>query len=83
MTRKRFVKLMMAAGVSRNEANEMAERAVSGRVSYSKAYSAYTRFPNMVGAIRDVAETIRRMAIAMCEATTAFTETFAAYLGRI
>ena len=36
MTRKRFVKLLMARGVSRNTANQEAREAVSRGVSYDK-----------------------------------------------
>lgn len=36
MTRKRFVKLLMACGVSRNTANQEAREAVSRGVSYDK-----------------------------------------------
>ena len=53
MTRNRFVKLLMARKISRNEANELADRAAEGRVSYEKAYMAYTSLPRVARAIRD------------------------------
>ena len=38
MTKKHFIKLVMAQGVQRNEANEIAERYNSRRFSYASAY---------------------------------------------
>lgn len=40
MTRKRFVKLLMSRGYSRNEANSKAQAAVSAGVTYEQAYFA-------------------------------------------
>lgn len=40
MTRKRFVKLLMSRGYSRNEANSKAQAAVSAGVTYDAAYFA-------------------------------------------
>ena len=38
MTRKRFVKLLMSQGITRNEANEKAKSYISNGFSYEKAY---------------------------------------------
>lgn len=38
MTRKRFVKLIMARGISRNEASKLAERVVKARMGHKDAY---------------------------------------------
>ena len=40
MTRKRFVKLLMARGYSRNEANSRASVVVSARLTYEQGYFA-------------------------------------------
>lgn len=42
MTRKRFVKLLMSQGYSRNEANSTADLAIAFQPSYEAAYAAIT-----------------------------------------
>lgn len=83
MTRKRFVKLIMARGVSRNEANELAESAVSGRVSYEKAYRAYDSLPTAIDAILATAEAAKRAVKAICDGMAVFSEAVSASLNRI
>ncbi|MBS5134866.1 MAG: hypothetical protein KHZ05_05425 [Oscillospiraceae bacterium] len=82
MTRKRFVKLLMARKISRNEANELADRAACGRVSYEKAYMAYTSLPDVLDVIQLVGEKLQRVARAICDGMSAFVEAFASSLNR-
>ena len=41
MTKKRFIKLLMSKGKSRNEARQMASCYNSRNISYARAYSTY------------------------------------------
>ena len=41
MTRKRFIKLLMSYGTSRNEAQRLADRAKKDNCSYGKAFAPY------------------------------------------
>ena len=53
MTRKRFVKLLMAEGYSRNDANEHIELVLARKGSYKRAYNAilFAKHMDRVGAI--------------------------------
>ena len=82
MTRKRFVKLLMARKISRNEANELADCAAEGRVSYEKAYMAYTSLPDVLNVIRAAYEKLQLVARAICDGMSAFAEAFASSLNR-
>ena len=58
MTRKRYIKLLMAAGYSRNEANQLAEWAVESGLSYRTAYRfVSTYFPT---GFKKIAEALER-----------------------
>ncbi|SCJ78807.1 Uncharacterised protein [uncultured Flavonifractor sp.] len=84
MTRKRFVKLIMARGISRNEANELAGRVVDACVSYKDAYKAYTTsLPKVFDTIRTAVEAIQRVANAICIGMSAFAEAFSSALNRV
>ena len=82
MTRKRFVKLLMAKGYSRNTANGMATLAQAKGYSYEKAYRGETAIPNLVDslapAIAAMAETIGKMAAALAAGFSAFGEAYRA-----
>lgn len=90
MTRKRFVKLLMAAGYDRNEANAAAAAARSRGVGYSTACIASTAILSIgnklntinidavCDAIRAVAVAAQQVASAICKAMTAFAEAYTA-----
>lgn len=78
MTRKRFVKLMMADGYSRNDALEIAQR-VQGGGSYHQTYlalHAIKQLPNLQDSIHQAAETCGRILRAFADALGAFARTF-------
>ncbi len=68
MTRKRFVKLLMAEGYSRNGANKVAGATIRGGYSYAEGYAIVTKM------LPDVC----RVARAVCNAARAAVEAFAA-----
>lgn len=82
MTRKRFTKLLMAQGYSRNEANRTAELAIALKPSYEAAYAAITKreivLPHHIdtraleAALRQIGDTAWRI----CEAFTAGMQAF-------
>lgn len=88
MTRKRFVKLLMADGYSRNEANTLAAYARS--YGYSKVYkaelvmrAAKIKLNNIditavCDAIRNIAEVVQKAASAFAKAAVAFAKTYTA-----
>ena len=92
MTRKRFVKLLMADCYSRNEANELAVKSQNWALSYSTAYKAESvvqrtgiKFNDIditavCDAFRKVAEAAIKaasaMAKAMAKAVAAFAEAY-------
>ena len=88
MTRKRFVKLLMADGYSRNASNTIAADARNCGMKYSNAYKAESAmraaklkfqdvdFTAVCDAIRNVAEMAIKVASAMAKAVGAFAETY-------
>ena len=82
MTRKRFTKLLMAQGYSRNEANSTADLAIALKPSYEAAYTAITTrelvLPRQIdtraleAALRQIGDTAWRI----CEAFTAGMQAF-------
>lgn len=90
MTRKRFIKLLMAQGYSRNEANTVAAYSRSNRTPYSTAYTAEldahtaiskltaTNFDALCNAIGNLADMISRFSEAVSKAAAAFVKTFQA-----
>lgn len=80
MTRKRFVKLLMARGYDRNGANNMATLAQAKGYSYEKAYRLATAIPDLVDrigpAIVNLAETVKKMTTALAAGFSAFGEAF-------
>ena len=87
MTRKRFVKLLMADGYSRNEANTVAAKARICGMRYSTAYSmrrlripqiklATANFDAFCEAVRNLADTALKVGVAISKAATAFAETY-------
>ncbi len=90
MTRKRFVKLLMAEGYSRNDANDIADEVLEDGFSYAEAYDHITRMLPLVQAIlpavsdvvHQAAETIGRLAGAVCEAASAAVKAFTAAMSQ-
>jgi len=85
MTRKRFVKLLMALGYDRNEANEVAWRVQREGYSYETAYKlvncTHLFIPKLADSLRREIEkatkTISRMTTALTAAVVAFREAYA------
>ena len=82
MTRKRFVKLLMAKGYDRNWANDMAMVAQKKGYSYEKAYRMATGIQDLVDntaqAIVNLSETVSKLATALNAGFAAFAEKYAA-----
>lgn len=86
MTRKRFVKLLMAEGYSRNSANKIADDVLADGLTYAEGYDMVIRLQPLIDsltaslpeAIRYVTEAISKFAIAIGEAAGAFVDTFKA-----
>lgn len=88
MTRKRFVKLLMAAGYDRNEANAAAVDVRSRGIEYRTAYivtkSAMSigsklndvNIDAMCEAIRKIVDAAQKVALAIGKAAAAFAETY-------
>lgn len=78
MTRKRFVKLMMSKGYSRNEATETA-KLVQGDGSYAETYAAICvikSIPDIQQTIERFVDTTVRMMNAFADGVAAFTQAF-------
>ena len=71
MTRKRFVKLMMAEGYSRNSANALAWQVAKKGISYQKGYQAATAWSRLTKKLKEalvpVTEAARKMSQAFAE----------------
>ena len=90
MTRKRFIKLLMADGYSRNDANTLAADARSYGMMYSNAYNLEHKLAGakldlkkvnidaMVDAIRNIVDVASQVATAIYKAVCAFAATYQA-----
>lgn len=82
MTRKRFVKLLMSQGYSRNKANGAADIAIAVYPSYEAAYTAVTErgrvLPYMLDtrALEAAMRQISDAALRICEAFAAGMQAF-------
>ena len=84
MTRKRFIKLLMASGYSRNGAQVIAWEQVENCRSYADAYRAHSSVkrladaigPELVAALNSATDAIMRFARAVCVGMSAFSEAF-------
>lgn len=88
MTRKRFVKLLMADGYSRNQANKIAIDARNCGMEYKTAYKAESAvmaaqldlknidLSAMCDAIRNIVESVQKAASAIVKAAAAFAKTY-------
>ena len=68
MTKKRFVKLMMAHGIQRNEACKIATTYSSQNISYSYAYMDYflkSSFRSIGEAFRKFSEEMKEMILSV------------------
>lgn len=78
MTRKRYIKLMMAEGWDRNTANAFAEQVQADGISYAEDYADHERlfrridFDALCAAMKNVTDTIWRVGKALCSAIDAF-----------
>lgn len=90
MTRKRFVKLLMAEGYSRNSANDIADGVLEDGMSYAEGFDQVDRLlpafqkimPQIAAACQVTVDAIWKMSRAMVEATKAFSDTFQAVMGQ-
>jgi len=90
MTRKRFVKLLMAKGYCRNSANEIADEVLEDGFSYAEGYGyvirilplAQTVVASFTDAATKAAEALGRVARAVCDAATAAIQAFNAAMNQ-
>ena len=90
MTRKRFVKLLMAEGYSRNSANEIADEALEDGFSYAEAYGYVIRLLPLMDAlagpladaVTKATESIGRVAKAVSDAAIAAAKAFTAAMSQ-
>lgn len=74
MTRKRFIKLLMARGYSRNEAQELAQEGYEGE-SYAEKYIKLSLWQSLPDdALETIADAAWRACEAACEAVQYFLE---------
>lgn len=81
MTRKRFTKLLMAQGYSRNKANRIAEEISANGKTYAEVYAAFLEFSErfavgMSDIVERVSKTIAKTAQALGEAIAAFSKAY-------
>ena len=81
MTRKRFTKLLMAQGYSRNEANRIAEEISANGKTYAEGYVAYMECIELFSVglsdiIERISKTIAKTAQALGEAIVAFSKAY-------
>lgn len=87
MTRKRFIKLLMASGHSRDKANEIAALARDARITYETAYratqkSVQAQIEAAVAAINATYEAAVKVCTSLVKTLHAFSETFRAEMER-
>lgn len=90
MTRKRFIKLLMAEGYSRNSANNIAGDVLKDGRSYAEAYDQITRLLPLMqamaapiaDAVKKMTEAIGRVTRAVAEAVSAAAEAFSAAMSQ-
>lgn len=68
MTRKRYVKLLMAHGVSRNVANLCAQEVVEEGVSYQEDYDAQAKTLGLINSSKEMREIMLRWSQSITEA---------------
>ena len=65
MTRKRFVKLLMSKGVSRNQANSIAQQYISEGLSYESGYRIWKVSHSLKDPITQIGEVVNRATAAI------------------
>lgn len=86
MTRKRYVKLLMAKGWSRNSANEMAKCVRDGGGSYQQIGYVYTpkEFAELLDTVVNVEfQAVTKIGRALAAGVTAFSEAVARELNTV
>ena len=86
MTRKRFVKLAMANGYSRNSANRIAEKVPTSGKTYADAYTALLAVkklwaalvPAMTETVERLTKAFSKVAKALSEGVSAFSKAYSA-----
>lgn len=77
MTRKQFIKLLMAEGYSRNSANEIADEVLEDGFTYAEGYGHITRMlPLVKSMIPKMSDAITKMATAVGKAVSEAIEAF-------
>ena len=81
MTRKRFKKLLMAQGYSRNEVSQIAEEISANGKTYAEGYAAFNAFTELFTAglsdiVERISKTITKTAQALGEAVAAFSKAY-------
>lgn len=72
MTRKRFIKLLMSKGYSRNDAAEMAAEVPGSGQSYIEAYIRADIYNRLVNNFSGIGEAAQRMSVALAKIVQAF-----------
>lgn len=87
MKRKKFVKMLMADGYTRNTANAMAEIVVNKGQSYQKAYDALTYFgkikKSLINGIVPIAKEIEKIVKAVSAGVQAFSDKFRQEISKV
>jgi hypothetical protein len=90
MTRKRFIKLLMEEGYSRNSANNIANSVLKDGYSYAEGYDQINRLlplvqamiPNVIDFIEKATTAIAKVATAVVEAARAAVDAFSAAMSQ-
>lgn len=72
MTRKRFVKLLMSQGITRNEAQTFANRYIAQKLSYAQAYRNFLLKQSVIFNFRLLGETFQATTDSFRTLTNAF-----------
>lgn len=72
MTRKRFVKLLMSQGYSRNGANEIAIASRAIKDSYEEAYRHYTNLNSLSAHVQPLTEALNSLTKAVTKIVSSF-----------
>ena len=83
MKQKRFKKLLMSKGCSRNDVNEIVKETIHSGKTYAETYATINGVLNInlscaADAFKNAIETLSKMAQACAKAISAFIETFSA-----
>ncbi len=79
MTRKRFVKLLMSHGITRNEAHKTANRYNARNFSYKRAYRNFLLVHGFKQGFKKVSEAFKIASSSIRQASASFDELMEAY----